>query len=478
MPLLGVGRFWYEGNAFCLIPARQADFERREWRRGEAALAAARGTETELAGVLDFLAAHPSWQASVSRCASALPSGPIEDAVLDQLEDEWLRDFETAHCDAIYLSLHGAAITASCDAPEVQVLRSLRKALPHTPIAASFDLHANQSPELAQLLTLGTGYRTYPHVDMRDTARRTLELLRRTVAEEIRPRGAVINRGMPLSSANMRTDAGPMQALQAHARALTAAPLLDISVFGGFAYADSAHIGASVMAWADDDKEAAWQACETLYADLAARQAQFDVPLIGADEGIALALRTPGLVAVTEPSDNCLSGGIGDTPGLLAALVNAHVDEPSIHAGLADPGVVQAAIAAGAGAQLDVSLGGRLTDLYGPPVRLRVTVERITDGRYTQAGPMERGLQVDCGPTVVLRTGHLRIIVTTYVTGCNDPAFFTLHGVDLAATRLLCAKAKNHFRAAFKSLCQTIVDVDTPGPATLRLETLGLGSRR
>lgn len=478
MPLLGVGRFWYEGNAFCLIPARLADFERREWRRGDAALEAARGTETELAGVLDFLDAQPGWNVSVSRCASALPSGPIEDAVFEQLVDEWLRDFTGAGCDAIYLSLHGAAITTSCDAPEVHLLRALRQALPHTPIAASFDLHANQSPELARLLTLASGYRTYPHVDMRETARRTLELLRRTMQGEITPVGAVINRRMPLSSANMRTDAGPMQALQAHARALTAAPLLDVSLFGGFAYANSAHIGASVMAWADGDFEAARRACEALYADLAVRRTEFDVPLISAQEGIARALRTPGLVAVTEPSDNCLSGGIGDTPGLLTALVSANVDAPSVHAGLADPVVVQAAHAAGLGGALDVHLGGRLTADYGRPVPLRVKVERLTDGRYTQSGPMERGLQVDCGTTVVLRAGHLRIIVTTHVTGCNDPAFFALHGVDLDATRLLCVKAKNHFRAAFQDRCQAIVDVDTPGPATLRLETLGLDSRR
>ncbi len=477
MRRLGVARFWYEGNAFCLIPARQADFERREWRRGQAALEAARDTATELAGVIDFLEANPNWTVTVSRCASALPSGAIETGVFEAFLDEVVADFAKERFDAVYLSLHGASITETRDAPEVDLLRALRDLLLDTPIGASFDLHANHAPELAELLTLASGYRTYPHIDMRETAVRTLDLLKRTVEGEIRPVGVIRNEGMYLSSANMRTSDGPMKALQAHAAKLREPPILDVSVFGGFAYANSANIGASVMVWADGDRQAALTAADRLYTDLASQKAEFDIPLIGAQEGIRLALQTPGLVAVTEASDNCLSGGIGDTPGLLAALIAAKPEGESVHAGLADAAVVGTAHQAGIGAELAVELGGQLTQDYGEPVPLRVTVEYLTDGSYTNTGPMERGLQVECGPTAVLRHGSTRIIVTTHVTGCNDPAFFTLHRIDLAKIRLLCAKAKNHFRAAFGDRCGTIVDVDTPGPATLRLDRLKLGPR-
>jgi len=104
-------------------------------------------------------------------------------------------------------------------------------------------------------------------------------------------------------------------------------------------------------------------------------------------------------------------------------------------------------------------------------------VERLTDGRFVNTGPMERGSPVECGDTVVLRAGPLNLIVTTHVAPCNDPAFFALHGIDLGQTRLLCVKAKNHFRAAFQDLCQAIVDVDAPGPATLNLAQLPLRRR-
>ena len=64
------------------------------------------------------------------------------------------------------------------------------------------------------------------------------------------------------------------------------------------------------------------------------------------------------------------------------------------------------------------------------------------------------------------------MIVTERVGPANDPAFFALHGIDLARTRLLCVKAKNHFRAAFQDRCAAIIDVDCPGPAAADLRTL------
>lgn len=474
---LGVARLWYEGNAFCPIPATRQDFERREWRKGADALQAAQGTATELAAVCDFMQARPDWEVVVSRCASALPSGPIDDALFETFAAEVLEDFRHGHWDALYLSLHGAGITSRRDAPELELVKALHAAHPGIPIAASFDMHANHAPELVHLLNIACGYRTYPHIDMRETAARTLDLLRRTTEGDIQPVGAMRHEGLFLSSANMRTDSGPMAALQELALSLIQAPILDVSVYGGFAYANSSNIGASVMAWADGDDEAAQNAADRVYAELARRAHEFDIPLISAAEGIAMALKTPGLVAVTDPADNPLSGGIGDTPTLLRALLDAGPDFPCVFASLADTAVLRAAQAAGIGAVMEVQLGGKQTPLYGEPVALTVQVERFTGGRYTNTGPMEHGSTVDCGQTVVLRAGTVQVIVSEHVASCNDPAFFALHGIDMAATRLLCVKAKNHFRAAFAPLCQAIVDIDAPGPACLNLALLPLGRR-
>jgi microcystin degradation protein MlrC len=297
----------------------------------------------------------------------------------------------------------------------------------------------------------------------------------------MRPVGVLRNDGIVLSSANMRTDAGPMAELQAQARALTASPILDISVYGGFAYANTPSIGASVMVWADradpSARATAQRVADQLTESVRRRAQAFDIPLIAPAQAIALALQSPGLVAVTDAADNPLSGGIGDTPALLRALVDAQIDGACVFASLADAALVAQSHAAGPGAAMAVSLGARRTGDYGAAVELTVEVERVTDGRFVNTGPMERGSAVQCGRTAVLRVRQLRIIVTEHVAACNDPAFFALHGVDLSSTRLLCVKAKNHFRAAFATLCTTIVDADAPGPASLDLASLPLRRR-
>lgn len=468
---LAVARFWYEGNAFCLQPAGREDFERREWQRGQAGLDAARGKATELAAVADFQDSRSDWEVRASRCASAQPAGPVPQPFFQAYVDEVLDDLRGQHWDAIYLSLHGACITDADDSPELSLLRAIRAEHPRVPIGASFDLHANIPPALPPLLSCSASYRTYPHIDMRETAARCLERLIAIAEGGIRPVAAFRNGGAWLQSANMRTDAGPMADLQALARARTVGPLRDIALHGGFPYANSAHSGASVWVWADTG-EAAARALDEIYAAYEARFADFEPELIAPADGIRQALRTPGLVAVTDPADNPLSGGIGDTPALLAALLAAGLEEPSVYASLADPGVVECARAAGEGAMLDLRLGGRRTPLYGEPVALRARVLRYTDGVFVNSGPMETGLAVHCGPTVVLAVGAAQLIVTTHVAPCNDPAFFDLHGIDLTRTRLLCVEAKNHFRAAFAGRCRRIVDIDAPGPAMLDLRAL------
>jgi len=133
---------------------------------------------------------------------------------------------------------------------------------------------------------------------------------------------------------------------------------------------------------------------------------------------------------------------------------------------------VAEAVAAGIGASRRFRLCARSTGAFGPPVEVSATVERLTDGRFVNTGPMERGMAVDLGPSCVLRAGRLRVIVTSRKEAAVDPGFFELHGIALDGLRVLANKAKNHFRAAFAGRCAAIVECDCPGPAALDLAAL------
>lgn len=468
---LAVARLWHEGNSFTPLPTTLADFERREWFEGNQGLARYRGTGTELGAVVAFEDAHPDWEITVLRCASAPPGGPVQDALYERIVADMLRGLESAQWDAVYLSLHGALVTESEPQADLMLIRRVRAVIGSTPLGVSFDLHANLSPELPQLVDFASGYKTHPHVDMDATAARVLAELARLADGGTRLCGAVTKLPVLLHSFNMRTAAGPMADSVNEAKAATTGGVKDITVFGGFVWGDSPDAGASILSWADT-ATAAKAVADDIAQKLYMRREQFRTSLPIPAEGLRTALQKPGLVCVVEPSDNPLSGGIGDTTGLLRALLETQIDGEAVFAFLYDPDLVRAAKAAGVGARIAAKLGGRIAPHFGAPLEVQAEVVALTEGRFVNEGPFETGMAVDLGETCVLKVGGVKVIVTSSCQAGIDPAYFRLHGIDLTKIRLIAAKAKNHFRAAFVARAAIIVDVDTPGPAALDLSVL------
>ncbi|CAJ48193.1 M81 family metallopeptidase [Bordetella avium] len=483
---LAVARFWFEGNAFCPEPASLARFQEYEWQKGETVLATMRGTASELGAVARFAEHHPDWQVVVLRCAAALPAGPVPDTLFDHFLHEVIEGLRAGMAeggwDAVYLSLHGAAITQKRETPELEFARAVRTLLPDVPLGASFDLHGNLPAEWAQILDIASAYRSHPHVDMEETAARVLDGLVRCATTGLRTRCVVLNEGVILPSINMRTaPGGPMYQLEQIARDATVPPVIEVALFGGFPYADTAATGAAVLVISDKDSDpdgaCAHRAARQVMAHVHALAAEFRVSLPTPEEAVARALASPlpGLIAVTDSGDNPLSGGSCDTPGLFAALIAARAAVPTLFASFADASAVQAAREAGVGGTITRQLGARHGAQFGHGVTVHAEVERLTDGAFINHGPMHAGLARSCGATALLRLTALpdvRIIVTERVVAADDPAFYALHGIEPAQLRLLCVKAKNHFRAAFAQRCAEILDCDAPGPASQDLSQL------
>src|SRR5690606_33351918 len=265
---LAVARFWYEGNAFTPIRCTLEDFQRQEWGEGASMLAAARGTASELGAVEHFSRTREDWEVVLLRCAAAQPGGPIEDKAYQAIRRDIISALHAgsmaAPWDAVYLSLHGAAITDGCSTPDLDLVRAVRVLLPDTPIGASFDLHGNLSVELADLLDAVSAYRTYPHVDQYETAERVLAMLDAKVTRGIKTQVALCKPGLLLSSFNMRTESGPMCDLQKLALDAIQFPILDISIFGGFPYSDTQDAGASIVVTAEESGGHRRQVEETL----------------------------------------------------------------------------------------------------------------------------------------------------------------------------------------------------------------------
>jgi microcystin degradation protein MlrC len=247
--------------------------------------------------------------------------------------------------------------------------------------------------------------------------------------------------------------------------------ILDVTIYGGFAYGDSPFAGPSVVVVTDGDGVLAQQAADSLVLELASRRDRFYVALPDPAEGLRRALEAKGTgpAIVLDPADNPLSGGIGDTPALLRALLTTDRPARTAFGFFWDPPLVAECHRLGEGAAIRANLGGRVTADFGAPVPVEAKVIKLTDGKFRNEGPYEHQLPMDVGRTVLLEIQGIQVIVTESCQTPNDPAYFRLHGIDPEQLDLLCVKAKNHFRAAFTRMARCLIDVDAPGPAAASL---------
>ena len=151
-------------------------------------------------------------------------------------------------CDAAFLALHGAMVAEHLDDGEGELLRRIRAVAPTLPIAVGLDFHAHMTARMVDNATVITGYRTYPHVDMGETAQRAGRTLLRALAGEVAPAMVWGWRPMMTSTLVHTPSRQPMKDVMDMAMAAEASgAVLNASVFGGFPHADIPHLSCSAV---------------------------------------------------------------------------------------------------------------------------------------------------------------------------------------------------------------------------------------
>jgi microcystin degradation protein MlrC len=147
-----------------------------------------------------------------------------------------------------------------------------------------------------------------------------------------------------------------------------------------------------------------------------------------------------------------------------------------------DPLAVQQIMAAGIGNDVQVELGGKndlpTVDHKAAPLSVTGRVKLISDGRFTNLGPMGRGVRGDMGPTVVLDTGKAEIVVISYHVEPNDLACFLSLGIDPRQKRYVMLKSRVHWRAGLGDLAKSVVECAGVGVCTSDYDSLAFKNVR
>ncbi|MEV0405624.1 M81 family metallopeptidase [Actinoallomurus sp. NPDC050550] len=369
--------------------------------------------------------------------AVSLPGGAVDPDVYDALEAEIVERAKAAGpLDGLFFDIHGAmSVTGRTDA-EAGLAAAVRAAVgPETLISASMDLHGNVSRELASTVDLITCYRMAPHEDAWESRERAARNLVTRLREGGRPLKAWVQVPVLLPGEKTSTRIEPAKSLYARVPEVEAMPgMLDAAIWVGYAWADEPRCRAAVVVTGDDETTVTEQARGLAEAYWNARaDFAFVAPTGRLDDCVRAAIDSDARpFLISDSGDNPTAGGAGDVSATLEYLLG--VEElrlgkvSAIYASIADPEAVDAAFAAGEGAEVTLRVGGKIDSGPAGPVTLAGTVQALR--RDDPVG----------GDIAVLRTGGLHVIVTARRKPYHEIRDFTFLSLDPAATDLVIVK--------------------------------------
>ncbi|WP_416897436.1 MAG: M81 family metallopeptidase [Minwuia sp.] len=401
--------------------------------------------------------------------SAAVPAGYVTEDAYERITAKMVDGLEAAvkgGASAIYLDLHGAMVAQHHEDGEGELLARLRQRLgDEIPIAVSLDLHVNITERMVALSDVLIAYRTYPHIDMAETGRRTARHLHGLLEGRPKQAKAFIKLDFLPPLTGQCTMVEPSKSVYELVAKLEGGAVSTTSYTPGFHPADIRECGPAIVAYADD-QESADRAAREIADYIISREGEFAEPMLSpsgaVDEAKRLSNVATKTVVLCDAQDNSGAGGTSDTTGLLRALVEGGA-QGAVIGHLTDPDAAQAAHRAGVGATLTLALGGKLFTAGDPPFEADFKVTALSEGRFLCTGPFYGGTNANLGLTAVLETGGVRVVVCENRMQAADKEMFRHIGIEPEDVPILGLKSSVHFRGDFTDIAETILIVEAPG---------------
>ncbi len=397
-------------------------------------------------------------------------AGPMDHAFFAAtLEDMRTRLRAEMPLDAVYLCNHGAMITTEDRDPDGTIFEMVRSVVGEKPVVATLDLHGNVSPTMVDAVDVIVAYRTNPHVDMAargiEAAEAMLELF-----GGMKPQKAFVRLPVTPPTVTLLTSAGPYADIIDYGQTLVSDEILNVSILGGFAYADTPKNGLAIIVTARRSGEAARAAAREVAIRAWADHERYRPTIKPFAEAIAQAARVAAdpsrpAIALADVADNPGGGGGGNTPWIMASLLEAGVQNVIIGT-VNDPALAQEAHQRGIGERFTAVFNRHLVDdPFACRFEAEATVLALKDGDCVGRRGFYADRRMNLGPTALLELNGIKVVVISIRTQCADPVFLEMMGLDIGAARVVVVKSRGHFRAGFDEFFahDQIIEVDGPG---------------
>ena len=467
-PRVAVGGILTECNDFGGQPIDVAAFERFELCYGADVLGVTGGV---MGGMLEVLVDREVRPVPLL-FASTSPGGPLTTECYETLRRDLLAALEAVvPVDAVLLALHGAAVSETVDDIEGDLLAAARALVgPGVPIVATLDLHAHVTEAMVTNADGLVAWETYPHRDSYTTGRRGAALLVDAAVGAARPTMVMAKVPVLTGAVNGSTEGdGPFADMMRKAKALETRPdVLSTSMFLVHPFIDRPGMGSGGLVITDGDTATARDAAVALAEEYWQRRHEFEPDMSTPADAVRQGLLIDDSpIVLMETADACGGGAAGDSVACIAALAELAPDAVSV-APVVDPEAAAQCHAAGVGAELTLRVGHRLDPRWGDPMTITGTVEALTDGRFVYDGGIWEGVVGEMGPTAVLRSGGLQIVIASHPTYEWTGEQYGSVGVDARTPKFAVAKNPMNYRMVYPGAPVIVIDSPGPTPASVR----------
>lgn len=473
-----VGMFTHETNTFTALRTDRSTLRARGEYSGAELIDEFRDTHTEIGGVVD-VAERAGVELVPTIAVDGGAGGTITRDAYEYYTDRIVAGASehADEIDGILLALHGAMVPDGMDDGEGPLISRVRDAIGEdVPIVVTLDPHGNVSDEMVSTADALVSYETNPHLDKGATGRRGMELLLETIRGDLDPVMCVERPPVLPHAMHQNTNQSPMADVMARARELEERDgVRKVNVLAGFHRADVPAMGFSVPVVGDGDRAAARAAAREIAALVWERRREFVGDYPTPVEAVA---RAADLAATRGPEEGPIvlgdcgpqpgGGGTADGTPVLQELLEQSVENAG-YAIMCDPDAVEACIDAGVGEHVTVTIGGKVDDRHGEPIRdVTGYVKAITDGTFVNTGTSHTGTGTTTrlGRTVLFQCGEgeeVNVVLTERRGWPFDRELWRHVGVQPERLDVIVITSTTAFRGDYEPIASHIIEVDSPG---------------
>ena len=467
---VALAQFIYESNTFNPVEAGLEFFTKQGiWlTESDAIRDWAQSSDSQLRGSLEALGKSKceTVPAFVAMCGT--PGGRLTRECYQTVRETFRESLRRAMpVDAMVLHLHGAVCAAGEDDVEGDLLAMVREELGFTGrVIVSLDLHANVTERMLQHADVITAYRTFPHMDFRETGTRAAQLLLDDSSATTRTIAKLATLIPPTATDHRH---GNFAAILLRARELESAPdIIEVSLFPVQPWLDIEGLGTSVVVTATSAESGA-RVARQLADEWYAQRDTWDTGLLDWHTIIATLSGPPtNPWLLVDTADATTGGSDGTSAEAIEKLWSHRETLPGeVLLWVVDPEAVASAISG----ETRLQLGSSRFNVDG-----KITFSG--ECRFRPRGRAYTGQEFSCGRALVLTAGKLQIVVTEQGCLCADPAFYEC--LSLAPEAALAVQVKSHmgWQAGYEVGPERGLRFDGPGCTTLNFVRLPYSGAR